>query len=600
MNGKQTSQTAHFSTRIPVFIPHAQCLDRLRAFAADIPLPMAPIRWHCDAMLDTPAFPQAALRAPADVMRLRRMGAAFPTRLSFLRTLLRRLGNEGAVLRRPVWSIDADGYGHAVYSIPLGGHDYSLVAVATPLPDHMRTDRVIATAWDSSYVLYDGVPDADEVARITAAAPKQEAARFTQRDLVLSRANKSVRLFGDVVAALRAGHQPDLHRIRDVGYLMRTTAVYGNGKFGIADRDLYCDRPGLSGAFAAEMLTVWLIRTFTHDLVEHLGGVPLDRAIRRYLGIGNATGLGMAPFLVTHPVLLNNWMIARETALARVRALAVVTDAQAADLRRLATRAATHLAGWQVDAPEHQARIVTLRQEWPQVQGWLSDALRDGPLPLDRTMTNSQTLAVETQELTAALLIEPFGALVDGLADCMTDPFGVPLTPMATTDDLRLEIEAQFGWALACDFDNPSQMHQFWYVSEEKGEPRLGLRASEPGSEWESPLDIAGRVQALWRALPATAQRLREFRATHPEHELALTRVRLAANAPYGEIRDNLIGAQCLPVDMLRCKLAFFGASGFDPKSDRWTRITLAQGAPLPEEIGSADADDWWLPMGPG
>ena len=33
--------------------------------------------------------------------------------------------------------------------------------------------------------------------------------------------------------------------IRDIGYLMRTTAVYGNGKFGIADRALIADRPGL-------------------------------------------------------------------------------------------------------------------------------------------------------------------------------------------------------------------------------------------------------------------------------------------------------------------------------------------------------------------
>ena len=63
------------------------------------------------------------------------------------------------------------------------------------------------------------------------------------------------------------------------------------------------------------------------------------------------------------------------------------------------------------------------------------------------------------------------------------------------------------------------------------------------------------------------------------------------------EIRDNLIGEECLAIDMLRCKLSFFGASKFDPKSDRWTRITLYQGAPLFDDITSADADDWWLPV---
>ena len=48
---------------------------------------------------------------------------------------------------------------------------------------------------------------------------------------------------------------------------------------------------------------------------------------------------------------------------------------------------------------------------------------------------------------------------------------------------------------------------------------------------------------------------------------------------------------------MLRCKLSFFGAAKFDPKSDRWTRITLYQGAPTASELHDSNADDWWLPV---
>ena len=544
-----------------------------------------------------PPPPQADLRGPDEVMRLARMGAAFPTRLSFLRVLLRRLGAEGATLRRPVWNIDAQGYGHAVYTIALGGRDYSLVAVATHLPDAQRTDRVIATAWDSSYVLFDGVPQDYDIARICANAPLQEAGRFTERDLVLSRANKSVRLFDHAVAALRAGRQPDAALVRDTGYLMRTTAVYGNGKFGIADRDLFADRPGLSGPFAAEMLTVWMIRAFTHDLVAHLGGAPLDRHLRRHLGIGNSTGLGMAPFLVSHPVLLNNWMMAREIALARVLAQPSVSPAQAETLRRLARRAAQHLAEWQVPDAAYQGRIAAMRLEWPAVIAALGDETFSTFQPLDRVMTRTRTLSCDTQELTAALLIEPFGNLVDGLAEGMSDPHGPQALGLADTGALRDAIAARFGWALAIDFDDPEEIRQFWYVSEEKLEPRLGDRFAEPGAERESPLDIARRVQALWRDLPEAAGELRAFRLAHPEHELALTRVACAVRQPFSEIRDNLISARCLPIDMLRCKLAFFGASKFDPKSDRWTRITLAQGAPLPDEVSQPDADDWWLPV---
>jgi hypothetical protein len=45
--------------------------------------------------------------------------------------------------------------------------------------------------------------------------------------------------------------------------------------------------------------------------------VKLDKQICKNLGIGNSTGLGMAPFIVNHPTLLNNWILSRETALKR-------------------------------------------------------------------------------------------------------------------------------------------------------------------------------------------------------------------------------------------------------------------------------------------
>jgi hypothetical protein len=70
-----------------------------------------------------------------------------------------------------------------------------------------------------------------------------------------------------------------------------------------------------------------------------------------------------------------------------------------------------------------------------------------------------------------------------------------------------------------------------------------------------------------------------------PEHRHAARRVQIAARHPYSEIRDNLIGADLRPIDILRCKLAFFGATRFDPRSDKWLRITLFQGAPFPDEL---------------
>ena len=539
---------------------------------------------------------QTLLRSPKVVMKLSRMGSMFPTRLSFLRTLLRRLGQENAQVTRPVWEMSDDGYGHAVYSVKLGGSVYSLVAFANELDPEDRTDRVIATAWDSAYVLYDGVPDAEEISRLKANAPLQEAGRFTDRDLVLSRANKSVRLFDHVVTRLRAGQQPDRQLVARTGYLMRTTAVYGNGKFGIADRGIIQDRPGLDGPFMAEMLTVWLIRGFTHDLVEHIGGHPLDRDLKRHLGIGNSTGLGMAPFLVSHPDLLNNWMIVRETALARVRELPRLEEAKARHIVELADRAKAHLSQWQVPDAEHQQRIEVLKVEWSQVLASLEGLLAQR-MPLDQLINFASELGTDCQELTVALILEPFGDLVDELTECMVGSPVQPLNSGMDARDLRDLISRNFDFALSCNFDDKTETWQFWYVSEEKQEPRLGLRFEEPGAELESPLDIARQVQALYRDLEGADGSLSAFLRKHPQHRAAVYRVQLNATHPYSEIQDNLICEDCKPIDMLRCKLSFFGAAKFDPKSDRWTRITLAQGAPLADELHNAD--DWWLPVFP-
>ena len=150
--------------------------------------------------------PLAPYRRPADqVMRLARMGSAHPMRLSFLRILLRRLARENWKFDRSVWSVDEKGVGHAVYRAIGPDRTYSLVAFAHDLPDEMRSDRVIATAWDATFSLVDGDVSGDDVDRLSRNVPLQEAGRVTQRELTLSRANRSVRLFASVIDALKTG-----------------------------------------------------------------------------------------------------------------------------------------------------------------------------------------------------------------------------------------------------------------------------------------------------------------------------------------------------------------------------------------------------------
>ena len=551
---------------------------------------------------DSMAEDAIAPRPPVEVMRLARMGCSHPTRLSFLRVLMRRVRREGWSFNRPVWEVNDRGVGHAVYRARGEGRCYSLVAFAHDLPDEMRSDRVIATAWDATFTLFDGMPTSNDIARLAANVPLQEAGRVSRSELTLARANRSVRLFAHVVGALSEGRQPDRAEIADVGYLMRTTAVYGSGKFGAADRAEIAARPELAAPFQAEMLTVWLIRAFTVDIAEHMaavrGGdaaVPLDPEIRRALGVGNSTGLGMAPFLVRHPMLLNNWITARETALARVRrqdrAAADTVAAFGAALD--ATRA--NADAWRSDHPLQKPKLADLRRDLARIAEAAQTWDWSAPRPWNALWTWAErSLSAEGQEALLALMLEPHGDIVDDLADNM----GADETARFALDgamrlaDLRALVEDAYAWALVIDFTAPETTARFWYVSEEKLEPRLGERALEDGSAREQPLCIARLTQDLHRTLSAWdgAAPVAELLLAHPEHRYMVRRVQIARDHPYAEVHDNLIAANRLPIDLLRCKLSFFGATRFDPRSDRWVRINLFQGMPFPDEIGAEPA----------
>jgi hypothetical protein len=550
-------------------------------------------------------MPQAAAfrRPPAEVMRLDRMGCSHPTRLSFLRQLLRRIEAEGWVFDRPVWEMDARGVGRAVYRMRFDGGSLSLVAFGHDLPADQRSDRVIATAWDATFALFDGTPDADDLDRLQANVPLQEAGRVSPRELSLSRANRSVRLFDHVVARLAEGQQPDAQMLRETGYLMRTTAVYGSGKFGAADRAMIAGRPALSAPFQAEMLSVWLTRAFTVDLVEHLararGGdaaVPLREDLRRGLGVGNSTGLGMAPFLVRHPVLLNNWMMAREEALARVRAQASADEMTLAGFRAALAAAVQNATDWQSAHPIQQAKLTDLRDGLARLERFVAeDWDASAPQPWDTLWHWGQTnLPLEAQEALLAAMLEPHGPLIDGLGQCMQADeeahFGIDGTMRVAA--LRDILHAHYDWAIHTDYTDPAHCARFWYISEEKLEPRLGERFEEEGATRELPLDTGRQAAALWHALRDEADDapLARFLLAHPEHRLMVRRVQTTARHPYAEIRDNLIDADMLPIDLLRCKLAFFGATRFDPRSDRWVRISLFQGAPYPNDLNRGDA----------
>ena len=551
------------------------------------------------------------LRPPEMVCRMERMGAAFPTRLSFMRLLLRRMKEEMWKIQRVHFDLDDSGYGRAVYEVHTPDRQYSLAAFANPLADHQRTDRVIASAWDAAFVLFDGKPTQGDLERLADNAPHQEAGRFEATDLVISRANRSMRLFEYVCGCLAKGDQPDADKLLEVGYLMRTTAVYGNGKFGISDRSRINWREEARNSFQIEMLTVYLIRLFTVDQLDHIAkcrapdkAVKLKPELKRALGIGNATGLGMAPFVVSHPELFHEWFHARETALARVRALDFVSQESIDRATALAQRVLGHLEQWHSGDLEYQSRNQRLGEDLKTLLSWLSDGSASGIRERfwDDTVRKSETaFGVDAQELLVALLIETYPECVEDLEKSFHSSETRRIDVAMTVAEFREQFDKQYAWVDQYDFLRDAENTHFWYVSENKLEPRFGRRREEPGADKEMPVAIARDMSALKGGLAAfdQAASLAEFLIAHPEFRHLVRRAQSLSDLPYGEIQDNLIADGTSPLDILRFKLANFGAAKFDPKSALWTRITMFQGAPLPEDLDGDLTDDWWLPTLP-
>ena len=551
----------------------------------------------------------ATLRPPGEVMRLSRLGRFHPTRLSFARVLVRRMAREGWRIETAVRDLDDDGYGRVAYHVHTPAGVLGFAAFSHHLDPADRTDRVIAERWDASFALTFDPPSPADLERLHDNVPRQEAGRCGAGEIVLSRANRSVRLFDTVADSLAGGRQPPPEEIGRVGYLMRTTAVYGNGKFGLADFEEVRRRGVLTLPFQAEMLAVYLVRHFSLELVDHLaarrGGsraAALDRMRGRALGVGNATGLGMAPFLVNHPQLIGRWVRGRETALARVKEVERATPQELARFRSLLARAGVHVAEWRMQitdpvlgqrlgavavrlaeleratapAGDGDGRLLSGRRPWAALAAWAGDD-------------------AETEELLNSILIELYPERVDDLETAAGSEEREEVRAAMPVGALRRAIGDRYGWALGVDFDRPDSQALFWYYSEEKEEPRLGFRGEEPGADRELRLGVARQAAELGRALEREdpALPVGRFLFANPGFRRIVRRIQSLEDCPYAEVRDNLLDRDCEPVDMLRCKLSMLGASRFDPKSLLWTRVTFFQGAPLAGELQDPGADDW-------
>ena len=544
------------------------------------------------------------LRHPEDVMKLSRLGSFHQSKLSFLRSFIREFKNWE--FNRDIFDLDKDGYGVVVYSVRKNKRIYSLICFSQHINAEERSDRVIATKWDAAFVLHDGVPTKNDIERLKENVPKQEIGRMSNKELALSRANKSVRIFDHVVNSLSSGKQPDVNLLNKVGYLYRTTAVYGSGKFGLADRFRIKDRKEICGPFRLEMMLVYLVRQFTFDQINHISKmknpnefVSLDKKIAKNLGIGNSTGLGMAPFIVNHPTLLHQWIYNREKALKKIRSIKDVSKKEIEHFKFCLEKSKKIIDTWYTDSKYQNKKIKSLKNDLIKFNEYFSSLkfISKKYLWNEIFLWIDKYLDEECSEYLISMMMEPYDNIIEPLVKNMSSDeekyFNIPSSRKLI--ELKTIIETKYKSILNINFNDKKSNTFFWFISKNKEEPRIANRFEEYGSNLEQPLAIARDIKKVYEKISNEnlSKTVADFLVDNDELRHVIRRIFISEKFHYSEIQDNTISESLIPIDMLRLKLSFFGAQKFDPRSDKWLRICMYQGAPLVNEI--KNSDDTWI-----
>ena len=539
-----------------------------------------------------------------EAMTLEKMGSRYPSRLSFSRSMLRRLLFDNWKISKSKFDLDENGFGTVVYEIIINKNIYSLICFSQHLDSADRSDRVIAEKWDTAYALINGKLEKKDIERLQKSVPLQESGRNSTKELVLSRANKSVRLFNYVLNCLSKGEQPDLNEINKVGYLLRTTAVYGSGKFGLSDFSNIKEETDFNQPFRAEMLAVYIIREFSVELVEHIArkknplkAVKLNKNIKQHLGIGNSTGLGMAPFIVKHPKLIHKWMDQYTKSLNRIlkKSLNKKKLSEYIDLLNKALCYLNEVVTYDEFQIKKNTKTINDLKHFISYAKTINNKNINDLIWSKLINFADNDCNFDTQEIAKVQLLELYPDESELLAEDMSDIEEMQISESKQLEDLKLLIEKKYFWALDINFAEKNNDFLFWYISATKLEPRLGERYNEEGSKLEQNLGIAKMVKDLYENIKTEDLKIfvAEFLLIKPEFRGIIRRIQSLEKFQFAEIKDNILSKKTMPIDMLRFKLSFFGANRYDPKSDRWLRVSFFSGAPYLSNLTKQNVDDW-------
>lgn len=552
------------------------------------------------------------MRSAGEMMAPERLAAIQPSRVSASRALLSHAirGRWHILCKR--FEIDEKGNGVAEYRIDIGSWRFSFPVFSFEPSPHGRTGRIIGRAWDMMGALIEGDLSQVDFETTRNELPKLYEGRATPGTLIWCRSNRSGRFFESARQALTAGRQPDVAELAQTCYLMRNTGLDGNGTFGTKSFLAYeADHP-LRWSLAAQMLCAYMMRVFAQDLLQHLVrlGSPqapdMAKDLRRFLGVGNGSALGLMLFVNNHPRLIERWLFIREEAIARAKA--VLPDDAGSQITKLLTLVDKAITFRTQDraAYENFTRSDVLAEELQIIRRAVADLLqrwqagnRFEAEPFAELAASLEgRVHAEAMETLHSLLIElvpdEADALVDGLV-IDEELTGRPEMPVHRLRDL---IRNDYAWAFKLNLEVPASERYVWYKSVTAEEPRRGLATEVGQNVVNLGLDLPRLVVALDRDLSAADPNLStaRFLFAHPQHRAIVTRVQALAGTSLHSPHADIMSGSFTPAHITR--LLNVGIHGIDKTRDfldRNLRGVLFHGAPIPEDIASGSADELWF-----
>ena len=565
------------------------------------------------ATFETLATPRP--RPDHEVMKTSRLAAIQPSRLSGTRAFMNKMIHERWDISNVLFDVDGNAEGTVIYSIKAPDQEFSFIGFSRPPSRTARTGRIIGQAWDMMGTLIEGPATEAEVETARREIPKLYTGRASAKTLIWCRSNRSMRVFDQTMAALAEGRQPAVEDIARVCYLMRNTGLDGNGTFGTRSFPSLGASHALGGVLQAQLLTAYLMREFSCDLVEHLAAtasenaVKLDPQLRRYIGVGNGSALGLIFFVHKHPRLINALVSARETAIASARELKLEpADHRVIHLLDLLRQAIVFRRQDRM-VYETFASSAEVANDLEQIAAALGEFQASGLVmgrradyPLDILASEfAGDLVPEAYETFLSLLIELVPEEADRLLAAAHGPDEFSVSPAETVESLKALVRDEYQWALDTDMNGPDAYKYVWYKSETAEEPRRGAREEVPEA-LDLGLDVCGSIQALSTDLDREEGVLSfaRFVMKHPEHRYMVARIQSLRGERYHTPRANINAEAFVPIDLVR--LMNVGIHGIDKTRDflsRNLRGVLYHGAPTPDDLRAGYTGTWYYPAEP-